>query len=96
MKEHETEHEIDKDLVEFHHAFVDALDDFIIQSVEVAEKEFDVEASDAFSMMASRMLFVVVRGAIKGGSTKESFLDIIGNVYDMTKLALSEPEGGLQ
>ena len=91
-----TEHEIDEDLVEFHHAFVEALDDFIVQSVEIAEKEFDVEASDAFSMMASRMLFVVVRGAVKGGSKKESFLETIGNIYDITKLALSEPEGGLQ
>lgn len=91
-----SEPEIQQEMVEFHEAFVEALDDFIVQSVEIAENEFDLEASDAFSMMASRMLFVVVRGAVKGGSTKESFLDIIGNVYDMTKLALSEPEGGLQ
>lgn len=91
-----SEPEIQQEMVEFHEAFVEALDDFIVQSVEIAENEFDLEASDAFSMMASRMLFVVVRGAVKGGSTKESFLDIIGNVYDMTKLAISEPEGGLQ
>ena len=91
-----SEPEIQQEMIDFHEAFVDALDDFIVQSVEIAENEFDLEPSDAFSMMASRMLFIVVRGAVKGGSTKESFLDIISNVYDMTKLAISEPEGGLQ
>ena len=91
-----SEPEIQQEMVEFHEAFVEALDDFIVQSVEIAENEFDLEPSDAFSMMASRMLFIVVRGAVKGGSGKESFLDIISNVYDMTKLAISEPEGGLQ
>ena len=91
-----SEPEIQQEMIDFHEAFVDALDDFIVQSVEIAENEFDLEPSDAFSMMASRMLFIVVRGAVKGGSGKESFLDIISNVYDMTKLALSEPEGGLQ
>lgn len=91
-----SEPEIQQEMIDFHEAFVEALDDFIVQSVEIAENEFELEPSDAFSMMASRMLFVIVRGAVKGGSTKESFLDIIGNVFDMTKLALSEPEGGLQ
>lgn len=91
-----SEPEIQQEMIDFHEAFVYALDDFIVNSVEVAENEFDLEPSDAFSMMATRMLFVVVRGAVKGGSTKESFLDIIGNVFDMTKLAISEPEGGLQ
>lgn len=91
-----SEPEIQQEMIDFHEAFVDALDDFIVQSVEIAENEFDLEPSDAFSMMASRMLFIVVRGAVKGGSGKESFLDIISNVYDMTKLAISEPEGGLQ
>lgn len=91
-----SEPEIQQEMIDFHEAFVEALEDFIVQSVEIAENEFDLEPSDAFSMMASRMLFIVVRGAVKGGSTKESFLDIISNVYDMTKLAISEPEGGLQ
>ena len=91
-----SEPEIQQEMIDFHEAFVEALEDFIVQSVEIAENEFDLEPSDAFSMMASRMLFIVVRGAVKGGSGKESFLDIISNVYDMTKLALSEPEGGLQ
>jgi len=91
-----SEPEIQQEMIDFHEAFVEALEDFIVQSVEIAENEFDLEPSDAFSMMASRMLFIVVRGAVKGGSTKESFLDIISNVYEMTKLAISEPEGGLQ
>jgi len=91
-----SEPEIQQEMIDFHEAFVEALEDFIVQSVEIAENEFDLEPSDAFSMMASRMLFIVVRGAVKGGSGKESFLDIISNVYDMTKLAISEPEGGLQ
>lgn len=90
------EHEIHENMLEFHNAFVDALDDFIVQSVELAESEFDLEQSNAFSMMASRMLFIVVRGAVKGGSTKADFLDIISKVYEMTQLALTEPEGGLQ
>lgn len=91
-----SEPEIDENMVEFHKAFVDALDEFIGQSVEVAENDYDLEASDAFSMMASRMLFMIVRGAIKGGASKESLIETIATAYDITKLALSEPEGGLQ
>lgn len=87
--------EIDENMVEFHDAFVTALEDFIVDSVEIAENEFDLEASDAFSMMASRMMFIVVRGVIKGNVTKESFIKTMEDVFDITKLSLSEPEGGL-
>ena len=92
----DTKPEIDEGMVEFHDAFVEALDDFVLQSVEVAENEFDLDANDAFSMMASRMLFMVIRGAVKGGAAKETFLETIATAYDITKLALSETEGGLQ
>lgn len=91
-----SEPEIDEAMVEFHEAFVEALDDFIVNSVEIGEKEFDLDSSDAFSMMASRMMFIVVRGVIKGKVSKESFLKTMEEVYDITKLTLAEPEGGLQ
>lgn len=88
--------EINENMVEFHHAFTEALDDFIVQSVTIAEDEFDLESTDAFSMMASRMMFIVIRGAVKGGASKESVLETLGTAYEIVKLALSEPEGGLQ
>lgn len=90
------EDEIAQEMVDFHEAFVEALDEFIVQSVEIAENEFDLEPSDAFSMMASRMMFIVIRGVIKGGTSKEVFLNTLGVVYEVTELALSEPEGTIQ
>ena len=90
------EPDINPDMVQFHEAFVEALDDFIIASVEVGENEFDLQASDAFSMMASRMMFIVVRGVVKGNVSKESFIKTMEDVYDITKLTLAEPEGGIQ
>jgi hypothetical protein len=87
---------IDESMVEFHEAIVDALDDFIVSSVEAGEQEFGLDSSDAFSMIASRMMFIVVRGVIKGKVSKESFLKTMEEVYDITKLTLAEPEGGLQ
>ena len=47
-------------------------------------------------MIASRMMFIVIRGVIKGNVSKESFLKTMEEVYDVTKLTLAEPEGGLQ
>lgn len=87
---------IDEAMVEFHEAIVDALDDFIVSSVEIGEQEFGLDSSDAFSMIASRMMFIVIRGVIKGNVSKESFLKTMEEVYDVTKLTLVEPEGGLQ
>lgn len=87
---------IDEAMVEFHEAIVDALDDFIVSSVEIGEQEFGLDSSDAFSMIASRMMFIVIRGVIKGNVSKESFLKTMEEVYDVTKLTLAEPEGGLQ
>jgi hypothetical protein len=87
---------IDEAMVEFHEAIVDALDDFIVSSVEVGEQEFGLDSSDAFSMIASRMMYIVIRGVIKGNVSKESFLKTMEEVYDVTKLTLAEPEGGLQ
>ena len=88
--------DINPNMVEFHEAFVEALDEFILHSVEVGENDFDLEVPDAFSMMASRMMFIIVRGVIKGGVPKESFIKTMEDVYDITKLTLAEPEGGLQ
>lgn len=88
--------EVNENMVEFHHAFVESLDEFIIDSVEIGESKYDLEASDAFSMMASRMMFVVVRGIVKGGCSKDSFIETLEHVYEVTKLSLAEPEGGLQ
>ena len=90
------DNEVDQDMIDFHEAFVDALDDFIMHSVEAGENEFNLKASDAFSMMASRMMFLIVRGVIKGNVTKESFMKTMEDVYDITKLTLAEPEGGIQ
>jgi|SanBayMetagenome_1026888.scaffolds.fasta_scaffold24649_5 hypothetical protein len=87
---------IDEAMVEFHEAIVDALDDFIVSSVEIGEQEFGLDSSDAFSMIASRMMYIVIRGVIKGNVSKESFLKTMEEVYDVTKLTLAEPEGGLQ
>jgi hypothetical protein len=91
-----SEPEIDESMVEFHEAIVEALDEFIVESVEVGEQEFGLDSSDSFSMIASRMMFIVVRGVIKGKVSKESFLKTMEEVYDITKLTLAEPEGGLQ
>ena len=87
---------IDEAMVEFHEAIVDALDDFIVSSVEIGEQEFGLDSSDAFSMIASSMMYIVIRGVIKGNVSKESFLKTMEEVYDVTKLTLAEPEGGLQ
>lgn len=91
-----SETDINPDMMDFHEEFVEALEDFIVQSVEIGENEFDLEASDAFSMMASRMMFVVVRSVIKGGVPQEIFIKTIEDLYEVTKLALTEPEGGIQ
>lgn len=88
--------EVHQDMIDFHEAFVDALDEFIMQSVEAGEEGFNLKASDAFSMMASRMMFLIVRGVIKGGVTKQSFLKTMEDVYDITNLTFSKPEGGIQ
>lgn len=90
------EPEIKESMVEFHEEFVEALDAFIVKSVEIGEEEFDLDPNDAFSMIASRMLFIVIRGAVKGGATKETLMETISTAFDITKLSLAEPEGGVQ
>lgn len=81
---------------EFFETFSVALHSFLQEGMEVAREECGLSEQAAFSIMASKMLMLVVTGIINGGASKDSFLKMSNELFDKLTLELAEYEGTMQ